>query len=1106
MVATVSVAGANSPVITSVDPNPIDAAGPYFLMNINGSGFVDGSLINWEGQPAETTFVNESLLKLTVTGDMRTTSGRFHIMVTNPDGSKSNTQSVDIRPVIDTVTPSAALAGGPAVTITVTGLGFIPSDLLNLSNRFNLNTTFVSDRMLTAVVPAAALADASPQAYIEVLHGPTGITSTRTRPFPILAHPVITSVSPNTIDAGGPFFQLTLTGKNFVAGASASLGGVDLDTTYIPDTQLKVAVAAEVRALSGTFDLTVTSAPGITSVAYPMAISPVLASVSPPGALTTNAPLPITVTGVGFTRKDAIAVTVSGRISRLATTYVSSTTLRAEVPGGTLSAPVTVSIQVVDTAGPDVSASVEFPVRGTPVITSATPVVLDAGGSPVQLTVNGSGFVPASVLHLGETILGTTYVSPSQLTATLPASSRVVSGTLQLTVSDPVGGTSNAYPITISPVLFSIAPLSVAAFGPSVTITATGTGLTRSDVVALNGTRLATTYLSPTSLSAVIPATLLTTPGNAAVQVLDPAGAGRSQAQSLTIAAPVPAIAALSPSAVAAGSGFTLTITGSGFYAASVMQWNGSPLTTTLLSGTQLSAQVPASLVQAAGSASITVVNPGVQASNSAALTVNPASAATIASLTPGSAVAGSSGLTLTLAGSGFAAGSTVTWNGATLATSFVNSARLTAVIPAGLLADAGTAQVMVTTPGAAASNVMDFRIDPPKPVISILTPASAAPGTSRLMLTIAGSNFAPGCVVQWNGTPLSTAFGNASQVTADVPGNLLVEAGFAAITVLNPGGVASAPASFAIVVPTPGLAAVIPAAVAAGSAAFTLTVGGTNFVPASVVRWNGMPLTTRFDGITQLSASVPAELVASAGGVQITVANPGGLISPPVVFAVTAGPVPLAITAVQNAFNGLPAASPGALISIYGAGFIANGTTATIDEAPVPLLYVGPSQINAQVPYETAVGSSSLVLKTAEQTATAKLEIAPTAPGILTTPSDGYAVAQNCGDGSLISATSPAAPGQCLTLYMTGQGALDHAVATGAAAPSDPLVRPVASVDAKLGGVPADLLFAGLAPGMTGVLQVNLVAPDVPDGDQPVEISIGGVAANRALLPMARK
>src|SRR5262249_34890881 len=158
--------------------------------------------------------------------------------------------------------------------------------------------------------------------------------------------------------------------------------------------------------------------------------------------------------------------------------------------------------------------------------------------------VNGIGFVPSSFVSLGGQALGTGYVSPTQLTATLTASLRALSGTMQLTVSDPAGGTTSPYPLTISPVLFSIAPTSAPAFGPAVTITATGAGLTRSDVLALNGTRLATTYLSPTSLSAVVPATLLATPGTAAVQVLESAGAGRSQAQTLAIVAPAPAIAA----------------------------------------------------------------------------------------------------------------------------------------------------------------------------------------------------------------------------------------------------------------------------------------------------------------------------------------------------------------------------------------------------------------------------------------------------------------------------------------------------------------------------------------------------------------------------------
>jgi len=58
-------------------------------------------------------------------------------------------------------------------------------------------------------------------------------------------------------------------------------------------------------------------------------------------------------------------------------------------------------------------------------------------------------------------------------------------------------------------------------------------------------------------------------------------------------------------------AGFTLTVTGTGFVSGATVNWNGSPLATTYVSGSRLTASVPASDVAKAGTASVTVVNPG---------------------------------------------------------------------------------------------------------------------------------------------------------------------------------------------------------------------------------------------------------------------------------------------------------------------------------------------------------------------------------------------------------------------------------------------------------------------------------------------------------------
>ena len=95
-----------------------------------------------------------------------------------------------------------------------------------------------------------------------------------------------------------------------------------------------------------------------------------------------------------------------------------------------------------------------------------------------------------------------------------------------------------------------------------------------------------------------------------------------------------PVIASLSPaSATAGGSSFTLTVNGSHFVSGAAVQWNATPLTTTFIDAATLTAAVPAASITAAGSAAVTVVNPGNVVSNSVTFTVSPAVTPQCASL-----------------------------------------------------------------------------------------------------------------------------------------------------------------------------------------------------------------------------------------------------------------------------------------------------------------------------------------------------------------------------------------------------------------------------------------------------------------------------------------
>jgi uncharacterized protein (TIGR03437 family) len=212
---------------------------------------------------------------------------------------------------------------------------------------------------------------------------------------------------------------------------------------------------------------------------------------------------------------------------------------------------------------------------------------------------------------------------------------------------------------------------------------------------------------------------------------------------------------------------------------------------------------------------------------------------------------------------------------------------------------------------------------------------------------------------------------------------------------------------------------------------------------------------------------------------------------------------------------NGL---APGSLFTIFAANLSAgslisagapwatswNGIAVKINGIAAPLDYVSPTQINAQVPYEIAPGTAQLTIESNGTTAgPAGLTIQSATPGIFG-DAGGRAAAINQ-DGTVNLPGNPAPAGSFISVYLTGQGQVDRLVASGAAAPIGPISNTLAQTTATIGGVPAPVSFSGLAPGWVGLGQVNLQVPNLPAGDQPVIVTIGGVASNSAVVTVTR-
>src|SRR6478609_8947947 len=164
--------------------------------------------------------------------------------------------------------------------------------------------------------------------------------------------------------------------------------------------------------------------------------------------------------------------------------------------------------------------------NSAPTVTSLSPSSTDAGGSTFVLTINGTNFVTGSSVLWGATTLPTTFVSSTQLTATVNGSFLAASGFAQVTVQAPAaGGLSASLPFNIlaaTPVIVSLSPSSSTAGSAPLTLTLEGSKFVTGSTIRWNGSDRPTTFVSGTMLTAVISSADIATAAVSQVTVRNP--------------------------------------------------------------------------------------------------------------------------------------------------------------------------------------------------------------------------------------------------------------------------------------------------------------------------------------------------------------------------------------------------------------------------------------------------------------------------------------------------------------------------------------------------------------------------------------------------------
>jgi uncharacterized protein (TIGR03437 family) len=301
--------------------------------------------------------------------------------------------------------------------------------------------------------------------------------------------------------------------------------------------------------------------------------------------------------------------------------------------------------------------------------------------------------------------------------------------------------------------------------------------------------------------------------------------------------------------------------------------------------------------------------------------------------------------------------------------------------------------------------------------------------------------------------------------------------------------------------------------------------------VPANItVKTEATQLTVfPLDGNGQRRAALPSADVQAVEGGFLLRLNRDDVHRAPWFEVVTAKAVDSDVPQVPNngivngagfatAVPGQGAVAPGAIISIFGSNLataefrasalplptLLGGTRVNINGIPAPLFYVGPGQINTQVPYEISGDAAELVVTVlGKEASRVRFGIRPQALGLFTW-GEGRAAALNQ-DFSTNSANNAARLGSIVQLFMTGVGVPAKTIASGYAALDGASVSRF-PITATIGNRVAAVEFAGLAPGFVGLVQVNLRIPDgLADGDHAVVVSGPHGAANSGKISIRR-
>ncbi|MFM8311787.1 MAG: beta strand repeat-containing protein, partial [Ilumatobacteraceae bacterium] len=601
---TSTTAGALSvnarPVPTSAAPTSLAVGAVARIVTVRGTGFDAAATVAFSGTGItinSVTVLSATEIDVNVTVAANATISSRSITVTNPDGGVGTLLAgfsiVSAATLtVNSITPDTRGQGAGTQTVVITGTAFASTATVAFSGTGVTVTaaTVNSATQITATINVAATATVGLR-NVTVTNSATS-TFTLAGGFTVTAGPTISSLSRTALAQGVSGRQITITGTNFVSGATVAFGGTGVTVsalTFVNSTTLQATVSVAAAAATGLRSVTVTNpdagavtlASGLTVNAQPTVTSVTPATVGQGAVSRTH-----TIAGTGFQAGAVITFSGTGVTINSSTVTATSITLSLSI-----AADATTGARSVTVTNPDDGAATlatGLTIAAAPTLVSASPLAIGQGAAAQTLTLSGTGFAAGMTFAAstaGITFGTVTVASATSATVPVTIAGTAALGATDLTLTRIDGGSvvlGAAFTVTAGPTVSSVSPSTVGQGAASSILTVSGANFATGAVVTIGGTGVtvnSVTRIDAATLEVSVTVAAAATTGIRAVTVRNPDAGTGSLATGLTVTA-APTLTSVTPASAGQGAvSRSLTVVGTGFQAGITAVFSGAGVT-----------------------------------------------------------------------------------------------------------------------------------------------------------------------------------------------------------------------------------------------------------------------------------------------------------------------------------------------------------------------------------------------------------------------------------------------------------------------------------------------------------------------------------------------